>query len=312
MLLSAGVRANLLSLQNTAQLMQTTQNRLATGKRVNSALDNPLNFFSSASLGARANDLSGLLDLMSNGIQTIQGANNGLTAVTSLVQQLQATVLQARSDASAGTVAATPGTNVASVANASTQANNEMTFDIGGGVTVAISTYNQINATVSTTTSNVGTYTTDLSANGFTINDGAAGGAAAPVAITFASGDLTLAAKVAAINVDLGAAGSSVTASVVSGAIRLSNATGDTITVAEGAGTTAATLGFTGANLVSTDGAVATSVAFTNAQLATAINANAQLAGKVSASEAAGVLTLNNLSTTTAVTVTGLDDTAKA
>ena len=90
----------------------------------------------------------------------------------------------------------------------------------------------------------------------------------------------------------------------------MSNATGDTITVAEGAGTTAATLGFTGANLVSTDGAVATSVAFTNAQLATAINANAQLAGKVSASEAAGVLTLNNLSTTTAVTVTGLDGTA--
>jgi flagellin-like hook-associated protein FlgL len=57
--LSAGVRANLLSLQNTAQLMQTTQNRLATGKRVNSALDNPLNFFTSKSLGARANDLSG-------------------------------------------------------------------------------------------------------------------------------------------------------------------------------------------------------------------------------------------------------------
>ena len=108
--LSAGVRANLLSLQNTAQLMQTTQNRLATGKKVNSALDNPLNFFTSSSLGARASDLSGLLNSMSNGIQTIQTANNGLTAITSLVQQLQATVSQARSDASAGTVAATPGT----------------------------------------------------------------------------------------------------------------------------------------------------------------------------------------------------------
>ena len=45
--LSAGVRANLLSLQNTAALMQTTQNCLATGKKVNSALDNPLNFFTS-------------------------------------------------------------------------------------------------------------------------------------------------------------------------------------------------------------------------------------------------------------------------
>ena len=48
--LSAGVRANLLSLQNTAKLMQTTQKRLATGKKVNSALDNPLNFFTSQSL----------------------------------------------------------------------------------------------------------------------------------------------------------------------------------------------------------------------------------------------------------------------
>src|SRR5665647_2789172 len=108
--LSAGVRANLLSLQDTANMMQTTQNRLATGKKVNSALDNPLNFFTSSSLSSRASDLSGLLDSMSNGLQTIQTANNGITAITSLVQQLQATVSQARSDASAGTVAATPGT----------------------------------------------------------------------------------------------------------------------------------------------------------------------------------------------------------
>jgi flagellin len=306
--LSAGVRANLLSLQNTAQLMQTTQNRLATGKKVNSALDNPLNFFTSSSLGARASDLSGLLDSMSNGIQTIQTANNGLTAITSLVQQLQATVSQARSDSSAGTVAATPGTDTAA-ANNSTQANNTLSFDIGGGVNVSVNTYNHTNAVVSTTTSNVGTYTTDLSANGFTINDGAAGGAAAPVTITFAAGDLTLAAKITKINTQLGAAGSSVTASNVGGAIRLSNATGDTITVAEGAGTTAATLGFTGANLVSTDGAVETNAALTNTQLAAAINASTQLAGKVSASETGGVLTINNLSTTTAVTVTGFDST---
>ena len=80
--LSAGVRANLLSLQDTANMMQTTQNRLATGKKVNSALDNPLNFFTSSSLSSRASDLSGLLDSMSNGLQTIQTANNGLTATT--------------------------------------------------------------------------------------------------------------------------------------------------------------------------------------------------------------------------------------
>ena len=83
-----------------------TQNRLATGKKVNSALDNPLNFFTSSSLNTRANALNGLLDAMSNGIQTIQAANNGLTAITSLVQQLQSTVSQARSDSTAAAVTA--------------------------------------------------------------------------------------------------------------------------------------------------------------------------------------------------------------
>ena len=78
--LSAGVRANLLSLQNTATLMQTTQNRLATGKKVNSALDNPLSYFTSQSLGSRASDLSALLDSMSNGIQTIQDIHRRLRA----------------------------------------------------------------------------------------------------------------------------------------------------------------------------------------------------------------------------------------
>src|SRR5215813_539125 len=117
--LSAGVRQNLLSLQNTASLMAQTQNRLATGKKVNSALDNPLNFFTSSSLSARAGDLSNLLDSMSTGIQTIQAANNGLTAITSLVQQLQATVSQARSDSTAAAIA--PGTVTASGNNTSTQ-----------------------------------------------------------------------------------------------------------------------------------------------------------------------------------------------
>ena len=98
--LSAGVRANLLSLQNTANLMQTTQNRLATGKKVNSALDNPINFFTSQSLQSRAGDLNGLLDSMSNGIQTIQAANNGLTSITKTVQSMQSTLNQALQDSS--------------------------------------------------------------------------------------------------------------------------------------------------------------------------------------------------------------------
>ena len=70
--LSAGVRQNLMSLQNTAQLMSLTQNRLATGKKVNSALDNPANFFTSVALQARSADLNSLLDSMSSGIKTLE------------------------------------------------------------------------------------------------------------------------------------------------------------------------------------------------------------------------------------------------
>ncbi|HET7803950.1 MAG TPA: hypothetical protein VFL53_06900 [Pseudolabrys sp.] len=94
--LSAGVRSNLLQLQQTSDLMTRTQTRLATGKRVNSALDNAINFFTAQGLDNRANDLSSLLDSMSNAINTIQAADNGITAITKLVQSAQSLVSQAR------------------------------------------------------------------------------------------------------------------------------------------------------------------------------------------------------------------------
>lgn len=93
--LSAGVRSNLLQLQQTSELITQTQTRLATGKRVNSALDNPINFFTAQGLSVRANDLNALLDAMSSGINTIQAANNGISAITKLVQSAQALVSQA-------------------------------------------------------------------------------------------------------------------------------------------------------------------------------------------------------------------------
>ncbi len=93
--LSAGVRSNLLQLQQTSDLITQTQTRLATGKRVNSALDNAINFFTAQGLDNRANDLNGLLDSMSNAINTIQAANNGITAITKLVQSAQALTSQA-------------------------------------------------------------------------------------------------------------------------------------------------------------------------------------------------------------------------
>jgi flagellin-like hook-associated protein FlgL len=112
-ILSSGVRNNLLTLQQTTAQQSVIQNRLATGKRVNSAIDNPVNFFTSQSLNDRSSQLTGLLDGISNGIQTIQAASKGIDGITKLVQSLQSTVKQAQADAAqnrptkAGTALAT-------------------------------------------------------------------------------------------------------------------------------------------------------------------------------------------------------------
>lgn len=98
--LSKAVRSNLLSLQNTANLMSKTQNRLATGLKVNSALDNPTNFFTASSLNSRASDINQLLDGMANGIQTLEAADNGLKAITKTLESMQSTLRQARQDKS--------------------------------------------------------------------------------------------------------------------------------------------------------------------------------------------------------------------
>jgi flagellin len=87
--LSASVRQNLLSLQSTATLLATTQNDLATGNKVNSALDNPTNFFTAQGLGNRASDISNLLDGIGNGVQVLQAANTGITSLQSLVSSAQ-------------------------------------------------------------------------------------------------------------------------------------------------------------------------------------------------------------------------------
>lgn len=83
--LSASVRQNLLALQNTAELLSTTQNRLSTGKKVNSALDNPTNFFTAAALDSRSGDINNLLDGIGNGVQVLQAANTGITSLQKLV-----------------------------------------------------------------------------------------------------------------------------------------------------------------------------------------------------------------------------------
>jgi flagellin len=93
--LSASVRQNLLSLQSTADLLATTQNRLSTGKKVNTALDNPTNYFTAQGLDNRANDISNLLDGIGNGVQILQQANTGITSLQSLVDTAKSLANQA-------------------------------------------------------------------------------------------------------------------------------------------------------------------------------------------------------------------------
>ncbi|PVB59284.1 flagellin [Labrenzia sp. 011] len=93
--LSSAVRANLSSLQSTADMMSSVQNKLATGLEVNSALDNPSNFFTASGLNARANDLSTLLDDMGQVVQTLKAADEGISSITNLVESAKAKANQA-------------------------------------------------------------------------------------------------------------------------------------------------------------------------------------------------------------------------
>src|SRR3954466_12910004 len=93
--LSSSVRQNLLSLQSTADLLATTQSRLSTGKKVNTALDNPTNYFTAQALDGRASDISNLLDGIGNGVQVLQAANTGISSLSKLVDTAKSLANQA-------------------------------------------------------------------------------------------------------------------------------------------------------------------------------------------------------------------------
>src|SRR5947207_2163898 len=125
--LSPGVRQNLLSLQNTAALMSVTKNRLATGKKVNTALANPTSYFTSQSLQSRAGDLSALLDSIGQAQKTLEAANQGITSLTGLVQSAISIAKQAEQ-------AAGPLTSYSAIGKGSTaQAEAKGTFTGAGG-----------------------------------------------------------------------------------------------------------------------------------------------------------------------------------
>jgi flagellin len=99
--LTQGMRANLIALQTSALCMAQTQNRLATGKRVNSAMDDPVNFFTAQMETNRANDLAARKDGMGEGINIVTAGNNGITSINTLIDQAKgiATAALSTSDA---------------------------------------------------------------------------------------------------------------------------------------------------------------------------------------------------------------------
>jgi flagellin len=160
--LTAAMRANLLSLQRTGSDLSSTQLKLATGNKVNSALDSPVNFFAAQALNRRASQLSALLDGMGQAIQTIQTANQGLTAITGLVNQLTSIANSATQNLTSGSTqnilsatTAVSGMSSATVANIGGTAGtlvltpssgNQAAFSIVAAETLQ-TLINQINAT---------------------------------------------------------------------------------------------------------------------------------------------------------------------
>ena len=145
--LSAAVRQNLLSLQSTADLLSTTQNRLASGKKVNTALDNPTNFFTAAGLDSRASDINNLLDGISNGVQILQAANTGITSLNKLIdtaksianQALQSNVgYSTKSNVSATIAGATPDDLRGTQTFASATATSNVVYDGTAGGTTGV------------------------------------------------------------------------------------------------------------------------------------------------------------------------------
>ncbi|MBN8533101.1 MAG: hypothetical protein J0L51_03330 [Rhizobiales bacterium] len=98
--LSVGVRQSLSAIQSTASAQQAQQLKLATGKRVNSAIDNPVNFFTASGLSNRARDLSSLLDSIGQATKVIEAADKGIKALTKLVESAQGSARQALQSAS--------------------------------------------------------------------------------------------------------------------------------------------------------------------------------------------------------------------
>jgi flagellin len=299
--LSSSVRQNLLSLQSTASLLATTQSRLSTGNKVNSALDNPTNYFTSQSLNSRASDISNLLDGISNGVQVLQAANTGITSLQKLVDSAKSVANQAlqatsgyttKSTATATAVTGATAANLLGTPSAYTNATVTGTAKLNDntGTAVAITGATKLSGTAGASSNNLASNITTsdtIVVNGTTISFVASGATGNQLNVT--DDVSTLLAKIDSIT------GASVASSVGSGAVTLSTGTAADLVISGTAltkiglsagttpragGTTA--LGGTTLAIASTDGGTATSITFgtganqvsTLDQLNTALAAN--------------------------------------
>ncbi|GAA6210936.1 DUF1522 domain-containing protein [Hyphomicrobiales bacterium 4NK60-0047b] len=238
--LSSAVRSNLLALQDTASLLSKTQEKLATGLKVNSALDDPTAFFTASSLNSRANDLSRLQDFVGNAVQTIKAADEGISAITKLVESAEATARQALQSAgqtatATGTVDTTASgfdsfTATSTSSNTVTTANFDdfAAQDVSSGVNFSTA---DLDLTATVTGSG---FDTSGSANEqLTISDGTN----TTADITIANGE-NVTTVVSNINSALTAAGiTNITASDNGGQVELTSTDGVNITVADGSTT---------------------------------------------------------------------------
>jgi flagellin len=284
--LSASVRQNLLSLQSTATLLATTQNDLATGNKVNSALDNPTSYFTATALNNRASDINNLLDGIGNGVQVLQAANTGITSLQSLVSSAQSVanqVLQTPigyttkssissvaisgatasnllgtgsgyTDATVVGVAAT-ATTTAAYTNVAATAGTQLSIGTSGTTTNAAAT-TLISALTNGTTSTAPVAGDNFIVNGITLTF-ATSGTAAKVDATHETIGLDQTLGALATTIDTLSGNTTNASSATGGVLALNTGVAANLTLAAGSSTgTLAALGLTAGTTNRTGGAV--------------------------------------------------------
>jgi flagellin len=316
-ILSSAVRQNLLSLQSTADLLSQTQNRLATGKKVNSALDNPTNFFTAAGLDSRASDINNLLDGIGNGVQILQAANTGISSLSKLVDTAKSLANQALQTVAGYTTLSNVSTTIAGAtssdlrgtttfANASALANVAYSGALGGTTAAAsgLTLGGLIGTLTSSALTNNNTTTTPVNVTATTLLNDVAGSTSNGLsATTVADGDsFTVDGHTITFKAGTAPATSAVaTGSGVSGNIVTDGSGNSTIYIGASTTTSTATVGDV---LTAIDLASGVRSA-TNAAGTATINANN--AGQTASSVTAGVISLKT-STGADLSITGKAD----